>query len=234
MSNPFRFKQFNIVQDANPQKIGSDSMLLGAWTKGDYKRILDIGTGTGILALMMAQHHPNATITAIEPQIESFEEAVLNFKSSPFSNRILPIQSKLQQFGSMEKFDLIISNPPYFSNSFLSNDNSRNKARHTVDLSTNELYENASELLSETGYFNVITPFDSEKEHIERAFDNDLFIKKILHTQKVDGTKIRSLISFSFEDVEPEISSMIVKDSSNNYSDEYIRLTKEFYFKELQ
>jgi tRNA1Val (adenine37-N6)-methyltransferase len=233
MANPFRFKQFNIVQEANPQKIGSDSMLLGAWTKGEYKRILDIGTGTGILALMMAQSHPNGNVTAIEPQASSYEEAVQNFKASPFSDRILAIQSRLQQFGSMDKFDLIICNPPYFSNSFLSEDNGRNSARHTIDLRVDELYEYGAELLSETGNMNVILPFESETEHIERAFDNNLFIKKILHTQKVNGTKIRSLISFSFEDVEPEISSLLVKDSKNKYSDEYIQLTKEFYFKDL-
>jgi len=96
------------------------------------------------------------------------------------------------------------------------------------------LYQNASELLSPEGHLNVIVPFISESEHIERVFDNGLFIKKIMHTQKVDGTKIRSLISFSFDDIEPEISSIVVKDSSNNYSKEYIELTKAFYFKELQ
>ena len=232
-SKPFKFKQFEIIQEANPQKVGTDSMLLGALSTGDFNRILDIGTGTGILALMMAQQCKSANITAIEPDLSSIQEATLNFKNSIFSDRILAIQSTLQQFGSLDKFDLIISNPPYFDGTYLSEDIDRNRARHDDGLRADELYEYVSDLLAENGRFNVIIPFDIETEHIERAFDNDLFIQTITHTLSPDGNKKRSIISFGFEDVEPEVSELLVKNAQNEYSQAYINLTKDFYFKDL-
>ena len=232
-SKPFKFKQFEIIQEANPQKVGTDSMLLGAWTTGDFSRILDIGTGTGILALMLAQKYKQANITAIEPDLASVQEATLNFKNSNFSERILAIQTSLQQFGSLDKFDLIISNPPYFDGTFLSQDIHRNRARHQDNLRIDELYECAAELLSVNGRFNVIIPFDIETEHIERAFDQDLFIQEITHTLSPDGSKKRSLISFGFEDVDPKIDQILVKNNKNQYSQDYIDLTKDFYLKDL-
>jgi tRNA1Val (adenine37-N6)-methyltransferase len=231
-SNPFKFKQFEIIQNANPQKVGTDSMLLGAWSKGNFKRILDIGTGTGILALMMAQKFDAAEITAIEPNPSS-QEALLNFRASIFSDRILSINSTIQQFGSIDKFDLIICNPPYFNGTYLSEQEDRNTARHTLNLPAFELFESAADLLSAEGRFNLVIPFDIETEYIERAFDHDLFIQEILHTLSPNGTKKRSLISFGFEDVAPAITELLVKDAANNYSAKYIALTKDFYFKEL-
>ena len=232
-SRPFKFKQFEIIQEANPQKVGTDSMLLGAWTKGNFNRILDIGTGTGILALMLAQKYTDANITAIEPDLTSIQEATLNFKNSIFSDRILAIQTSLQQFGSLDKFDLIISNPPYFDGTYLSEDANRNRARHQDNLRVDELYECAADLLSEEGRFNIIIPFDMETEHIERAFDQDLFIQEITHTLSPDGSKKRSLISFGFEDVDPIIDQLVVKNEKNQYSQDYISLTKDFYLKDL-
>ena len=233
MSRPFQFKQFTITQDVNPQKVGTDSVLLGAWTSGDYSRILDIGTGTGILALMMAQTFENAEITAIEPDLQSLNEAKLNFNESIFSNRIMAIHAPLQSFGAIEKYDLIICNPPYYDGSYISEDPNRNRARHTSELRIDELYEFASDLLSEDGKMNVIVPYTEETEHIERAFDNDLYVQKILHTVKSDGSKKRTLISFGFEEIDPDVRQMLVKDENNNYSKEYIELTEAFYTKDL-
>ncbi len=229
----FRFKEFEIIQAINSQKVGVDSMLLGAWTTGDYKRILDIGTGTGILALMQAQQNPVASITAIEPHLASLNEAITNFKNSKYAHNLLGIHTNLQSFGSMDKFDLIITNPPYFENAFLSEDQNRNRARHTNDLPIHEIYECVADLLAEEGTFNIIVPFDIETTHIERAFDNGLFIKRILHTKRDDGEIKRSLISFSFDEVDPILEEMIVKHSDNSYSKEYITLTKNFYSKDL-
>lgn len=232
-SKPFRFKEFQIIQEANPQKVGTDSMLLGAWTSGEFHRILDIGTGTGILALMMAQKYPKAQITAIEPDLASQQESMINFKASKFSDRILGIQCDIQTFGSMDKFDLIISNPPYYNGTYLSDDQERNNARHDFNLPAHELFESVSELLQPMGLFNLIIPFDNEREYIERAFDNDLFVQKITHTIRTNGEKKRSLISFGFQDLEPQVEELLVKDNQNNYSAEYINLTKQFYLKEL-
>lgn len=234
MSKPFRFKQFTIHQAINPQKVGTDSMLLGAWVEGNFNRILDIGTGTGILALMMAQKNTAAQITAIEPDLDSVEEAKENFLSSPFSGRIMAINTALQHFGSLDKFDLIISNPPYFENAFLSEDEDRNRARHTQELPVHELYECVADLLNEDGVFALIIPFEEEENHLKRAFYKDLFAKKIMRTVREDGSFKRSLIQFSFEEREEVyVDKLLVKGSDNRYSERYIEMTKDFYYKDL-
>ena len=229
----FKFKHFEIQQAINAHKVGTDSMLLGALAKGNFTRILDIGTGTGILALMAAQNHPKASVTAIEPDLPSYEEAINNFQNSPFSDRILGINSTLQYFGSMEKFDLIISNPPYFQNAYLSEDPDRNRARHTSDLPIYELYEFAADLLAEGGEMHVIIPFELETTHVERAFDNDLFVKKVVHSISPNGTTKRSILVFSEEEVDPEVSQFQIRQNDGNYTSEYKELTKEFHGVEL-
>lgn len=238
MSNSFKFKQFDIIQVSNPLKVGTDSMLLGAWTAATQKstsiqRILDIGSGTGILALMMAQSFPLSNITAIEPDQDSFQEAVLNFANSQFSGQIMSIQSTLQQFGAIEKFDLIISNPPYYNGTFISLDDAKNKARHQQELNVSELYEYGADLLTEKGMMNVVIPITELSEHLERAFDHDLFLQQILISTKENGEKKRAFLSFGFNDIEPIETTMLVKNASNQYSNEYIELTKDFYLKSL-
>lgn len=163
MSQPFKFKQFSIQQAHNSHKIGTDSMLLGAWVNGNFNSILDIGTGTGILALMLTQKNPLAQVVAIEPHFESWQEAQSNFLAAPFNNKPLAIQTKLQDFNTTQQFDLIITNPPYFQNAFLSEDVDRNRTRHTVELPLEELYENVKNLLADHGIFACVIPFDEEK-----------------------------------------------------------------------
>ena len=233
MSQPFKFKHFTILQESNTQKVGTDSMLLGAWVTGKFNRILDIGTGTGILALMMAQKNPEASITAIEPDLESLSEAQINFSHSTFKNQLLAIHTPLQSFGAIDKFDLIITNPPYFENSFLSEDTDRNRARHTNDLPIHELYGSAAELLTDNGSLAIVIPSDLEYEHFKRAAFEDLFPFKILRTISPNGNFKRTLIQFSFEDTEPIETTLLVKDDKGNYSKEYIEMTKEFYGKDL-
>lgn len=235
MSRPFTFKQFTIHQEANAQKVGSDSMLLGAWIQGKFNRILDIGTGTGILALMLAQKNPTATVTAIEPDLESLNEAHANFQSSKFSHQFLAVHARLQEFGALEKFDLIVCNPPYFENSFLSKNEDRNRARHNDDLAVHELYEHAADLLTESGKLAIVIPSDEEFNHLKRAALEDLFPSKILRTIREDGTYKRSLITFSIDDsIDPKTNELLVKNKKNQYSDAYIELTKDFYLKDLK
>lgn len=241
MSRPFKFKQFSVHQSANSQKVGTDSMLLGAWVGAHYNRILDIGTGTGILALMMAQKNPKASITAIEPDFDSYQEACLNFQQSPFKTQLLAINSPLQQFGSIEKFDLIICNPPYFENAYLSDNKDRNRTRHTNDLPVFELYEHAADLITVQGHFALIIPHNEEDNHLQYASKEGFIAQKILRTVREDGTFKRSLIQFGIDsavinstaEIEVEITTILVKDSSNRYSEEYIQLTKHFYSKDL-
>jgi tRNA1Val (adenine37-N6)-methyltransferase len=233
MSSDFQFKQFKIKQQINPQKVGTDSMLLGAWSNGHFKRILDVGTGTGILALMLAQQNPEAIVTAIEPDANSLLEAEENFSNSPFKSNIQGILSTLQNFQTDDLYDLIICNPPYFENSTLSENPLKNSVRHNLLLKPEELYTHASSLLSDNGFVNVIIPFDIEKTHISSAEKNKLFPFKILRTIRDTGEMKRSLISFSFSKVQPEETKMIVKFSDNFYSKEYVELTKDFYLKDL-
>ena len=233
MSSCFQFRQFSIKQEINSQKVGTDSMLLGAWTSSNFKHILDIGTGTGILALMMAQKNPDAKIFAIEPDKDSCLEASLNFANSVFSKRINPVSTSLQEFTSTEKFDLIICNPPYFENSTLSEDEARNRARHTTSLPIPDLYKKVSHLLEQQGRFNLIIPFEQESAHVKAAEKEHLYPVEILRTKREDNIFKRSLISFSNSKESMKEEAIVVKFSNNKYSKEYISITKDFYLKDL-
>ncbi len=233
MSQPFKFKQFSIQQEYNSHKIGTDSMLLGAWVTGNFNSILDIGTGTGILALMLAQKNPSAQIVAIEPHFESMQEAQLNFLAAPFIKKPLAVQTKLQDFKTSHRFDLIITNPPYFQNGFLSEDIDRNRTRHAIELPLNELYSNVKNLLSEIGIFACVIPYDEEKNHVVVAEKFGLFPTKILRTLREDEIPKRSLLQFSKNQETPELTTLLVKNANNQYSTAYIELTKDFYFKDL-
>lgn len=235
MSKPFNFKKFTISQKLNSQKVGTDSMLLGAWVEGNFHSILDIGTGTGILALMMAQKFEHAKIVAIEPEEFSFQEAKENFERSIFKNSITSFCATLQNFKSQEKFDLIISNPPYFSNSTLSKNQSKNNARHNLHLNFDDLIEYAVNLLSDQGIIAVIVPAESQKSLLEISERHHLYPNKILHTIKDDRTKVRSLIQLTKSKPQNiDMKEMIVKHSDNTYSAEYIEMTKDFYGKDLK
>jgi len=233
MTQPFHFNQFTIQQKINPQKVGTDSMLLGAWSCGTYNFILDIGTGTGILALMLAQQNPTSKIIAIEPDEDSINEAIVNFTGSRFNQQIIAIKSSLQDFKMNEKFDLIISNPPYFENSFLSESNDKNRARHTNSLPINIFYEKAKEFLKENGNLNLILPFDLESIHLREAEKYGFYPEKIIRTKRENGEYKRTLISYSLAKKSYSEKEMIVKYSDNSYSKEYIEMTKDFYKKKL-
>jgi tRNA1Val (adenine37-N6)-methyltransferase len=230
----FKLKQFDLKQTDSLQKMGSDSMLLGASITGDYKNILDVGTGTGILALMMAQKNSEANIFAIEPHLESFEEAKFNFNTSQFNNRLSAEHCKLQTFTTDQRFDLILSNPPYFENSTLGDNVKRNTARHTVNLSISDFYEFNSKLLSETGILTLIFPADLLKIHTDIAEKFNLYPIKNISVVKDNNKAIRHIISYSFNKVESIIEdSITIALSNGRYSEDYIEITKDFYTHDL-
>jgi tRNA1Val (adenine37-N6)-methyltransferase len=229
----FKFKEFSITQTVNAQKVGTDSMLLGASIVGEYKNILDIGTGTGILALMLAQKNPNANITGIEIEFKSTEEARNNFLKSPFHQNLKAIHSSLQAFTYEEKFDLIITNPPYFDGSYLSSDTLKNQARHTNNLSTNELYMYSEAALTQNGKLALIIPISEEENHLLMAEKVGLYPAEILRTVRDDGQYKRSIITYVKQKSVLKESTLLVKDKNNKYSEAYIELTKPFYFKSL-
>lgn len=208
-------------------------MLLGAWSEGSFSKILDIGTGTGMLALMMAQKNPQALITAIEPNEDFLNEAISNFSSTAFSGRIESENCSLQHYKTTDKFDLILTNPPYFENSSRSENELRNDARHTETLPIRTIYECAAKLLAAEGELNLVFPHDIEARHFEEAGRCDLHPCRILRTTRDDGQLKRTLVSYKFGNSATTESTMIVKHSDNRYSDEYIRITEPFYAKSL-
>jgi tRNA1Val (adenine37-N6)-methyltransferase len=230
----FKLKQFDLKQTDSLQKMGSDSMLLGASLIGEYNKILDIGTGTGILALMMAQKNPFANVNAIEPHNLSFLEAKHNFENSQFNQRLSVENTTLQNYKTQQKFDLIISNPPYYENSTLSKKNNRNSARHTIDLPIIDFYKYSANLLSENGILHLIFPAELQKKHIKYAKINGLYPQKIINVIKENQKVIRNIISFSFSiNNSIQTESIIISLTNGKYSNKYIELTKDFYAHDL-
>lgn len=232
---PFRFKQFEIHQQQSAMKVGTDGVLLGAWANiKDSKRVLDIGTGTGLIALMMAQRNENALIDAVEIDKNSYEEAKYNFDISKWSNRLSVFHSSIQDFANKitEKYDFIISNPPYFINSTKSDKATKNQVRHTDSLSFEDLLTAVNQLLTSDGKFCIILPF-SEGE----VFYNLAKAKEIHCTKKVKirGREFkpieRLLMEFSKEKKSYEENNLTIQNSPkrHDYTEDYVNLTKDFY-----
>lgn len=213
-------------------KIGTDGVLLGAWANAENpKKILDIGTGTGLILLMLAQRFHEAHLTGIEIDKNAFEEAEFNISESIFKKRCCVFHSSLQEFQSDEKFDLIVSNPPFFDWTH-KEDSSRNTARQQTDLTFDQLLFHSEKLLSNYGKFAVIIPFDSEEKFIKSAKNLNLFPNKITHIKGNENTPIkRSLLLFSRNNSEVETDELIIEISRNVYTEDYISLTKDFYLK---
>ena len=218
-------------------KIGTDGVLLGAWTpiENNPISILDVGSGTGILSLMLAQRCAAEQIDAIEIDEEAYEQCVENFENSPWSDRLFCFHAGFDEFieDPEDEYDLIISNPPFFTEDYYSNDKKRDLARFTNSLSFEELIEGTSLLLSENGVFSVIIPFKEEENFIKIARDFDLFPIKITRVKGTPTTEIkRSLMAFSFvRSKNYSIEELIIETDRHQYTAEYIDLTKDFYLK---
>lgn len=168
MKNRFDFKQFSICQDQCGMKVGTDGVLLGAWADGG-RRILDIGTGTGIIALMMGQRFPDAAIDAIEIDHDACLQAADNIAATPFADRIRVHECPIQHFQPGILYDAIVSNPPYFINSMKNPNKKRTTARHTDTLSPRDLFIAAERLLDENGIFSIIIPTDYAEQFISES-----------------------------------------------------------------
>ncbi|MFD1551054.1 methyltransferase [Putridiphycobacter roseus] len=229
----FQFKQFSIEQKVNAHKVGTDSMLLGAWVKGNFSNILDIGTGTGILALMQAQKNPLAKVIGIESNALSCAEAKGNFANSPFDKRMSAVCTKLQDFNIAQPFDLIIANPPYFVDAYLGKETAKNQARHTINLSIEALYKHAERLLHATGQLSVVIPSSVKEMHFKVAAQYGLFPADILVILSEDKTTIRHLITFNRAASKPIENTMIAKYNNGMYSKAYVTLTVDYHDREL-
>ena len=233
----FKFKQFSVQDNKSAMKIGTDAVLLGAWCPVDDnpKRILDIGAGTGILSLMMAQRTNADQIDAIEIDEDAFEECVENFENSPFSDRLFCYHAELDEFVQEpeDEYDLIICNPPFFAETVKSNNLQRDLARFQDAMPFEDLIDAADLLLTEDGIFAVIIPFSEEQRFISLCADVDLYPTKATRVRGSQTSEIvRTLLAFKRYEVPLILASeLAIEINRHEYTDEYINLTKDFYLK---
>lgn len=232
----FQFKQFNIQQDKCAMKIGTDGVLLGAWCPIDNNpfSVMDIGAGTGILSLMLAQRSNAQQIDAIEIDENAYEQCVENFEASPWSDRLFCFHAGLDEFVDEpeDEYDIIISNPPFYTENYKTDNEQRDLARFQDALPFEELIEAADVLLSENGIFAVILPFSEEDKFIALAKEVDLFPFKITRVKGTPTTEIkRSLLAFSRMEKAIAIDELVIETARHLYTKEYISLTKDFYLK---
>jgi len=215
-------------------KVGIDGVLLGAWTSVENgKKLLDIGSGTGLIALMLAQRS-KSSVKAIDIEESAVLQAIENVQQSPFSDRVEVKQISLQDFAKTtdERFDLVVSNPPYFINSLKTPVQNRTTARHTDTLTHEELIENAIKLLMPTGRICIILPVLEGLQCIEFAESKGLYCsKKVNVYPKPDIEVKRLLLEFSLQKTEMKVSELVIEIERHHYSPEFTELAKEFYLK---
>jgi tRNA1Val (adenine37-N6)-methyltransferase len=232
-NNYFRFKQFTIQQDKSVFKVGTDGVLLGACAnlKGS-NRILDIGSGTGLISIMIAQKF-NAEIVTIEPDYNSYLQTCENIKLCKWNNRIKTVNISFQEFSlsCIEKFDLIITNPPYFRDSLENPDPKKSVARHDNSLSSYEILSGSSKILSGTGILQLILPYAEGNLFIAEARDFDFFCNSIVKIKPVPSGKIKRLIlEFGREKKQVKEKFLTIeKGNRHDFTEEYKDLTRDFY-----
>lgn len=237
MSNkPFQFKEFKIHQDKTAMKVGTDGVLLGAWvkTKSAYFSVLDIGAGTGLIALMLAQKSNAEVIDAIELNDEAYEQTVENFELSNWGDRLFCYHASLQEFVDEieDEYDLIVSNPPFYTSTYKELSEDRAMARHTESLTYNELLAGTSKLLSAIGSCAFIIPFSEEENFIKIASENNLFPNRITNVKGTENSPIkRSLLQLSFQETTVKKTELIIEIERHKYTQNYIDLVQDYYLK---
>lgn len=256
----FKFKQFTIHQDRTAMKVGTDGVLLGAWAPiaPTTNKLLDIGTGTGLIALMLAQRltqckmqnakctndaeksnlwreNHELKIDAIDIDLSSIEQATENIKSSPFAVYITTHHTSLQEHTTTEKYDAIVCNPPYFVASLKCPDANRTQARHTDSLSFDDLLQHSARLLNPEGSLSVILPINEGNQLIELAPKYGFSLTQLVHVHPTPTSEPKRLlmhfIKQSTENSSIINSKLTIELARHQYTPEYIALTKNFYLK---
>lgn len=233
MATPyFKFKQFTVYHDRCAMKVGTDGVLLGAWAPVDnVEKTLDVGTGTGLIALQLAQRNREMKITAIDIDSDAAMQAQENISRSPWADRVEVICCDFRNYAPSERFNLIVSNPPYFVDALKCPDKQRNAARHTDTLSYDVLFFHAADLLCEHGIVSLIIPSEIEKTVREIAQNYHFYPVKCLRVVTKPGKPCRRvLLNFSLQQPDScQEGTLCIEHEHHNYTPEYIALTKDFY-----
>lgn len=242
----FRFKQFKIEQDRCAMKVGTDGVLLGAWAQGGC-RILDIGSGTGLISLMMAQRFPEAEVVGIDMDADACGQARENVMASPFLDRVEVVCCRLQDFGGASEtaealetaeglkaagvFDAIVSNPPFFVDSLKNPDSKRTMARHTDSLPFRDLFAGVKRLLSDEGVFSAIVPAEVVGQFVAESCMLGFYLIRKCGVKTVERKlPKRFMLSFAKHRISPyEECVETMMDSQGNRSEWYRKITEEFY-----
>ena len=237
MTDVFKFKQFEIAQERCAMKVGTDGVLLGAWVQPTTEAysVLDIGAGTGVIGLMMAQRFSEAHIEAIEIDADAFEQTVENFENSPWGDRLFCFHASFQEYFQEveEEYDLIISNPPYHLATQKTADDAKNLARFEDALPFEHLLYGAKQLLAKEGTFAVVIPYEQEDRFLDIAVEVQLFPVSITHVKgHKDAAIKRSLLQLQHQPVEEiQLSELVIEIERHQYTSDYIDLVKDFYLK---
>ena len=225
---PFRFKKISVNQSEKVFRVGTDAVLLGVLSSVENrKNILEIGTGSGVVSLMLSQRNPDAEILALDINEEAAKLAAENFKNSVFHQRLKAIHQDFKNFETEKKYDFIISNPPYFEKNNSAKDV---LARQQTELSFENLIKKSAEILSKSGLFSVIIPYENGDYFEKKCFDNKLFLyQKITIFGIKNSVPKRLILEFGFEEKDCKESELIIEDSPRKFSQEYLELTKDFH-----
>ena len=236
MSNTwFHFKQFTIQQEHAAMKVGTDGVLLGAWASvpGPQSRVLDVGCGTGLIALMLAQRTKFVAVDALEIDPLSAGQAKENFQNSPWKERIQCIQSSFQDYSSQcnKRYDLIICNPPFFSDSSKTPSKELNLARHDDSLSLEDIFRGSASLMKKTTIISLILPSEKESHAMDLSTEHKLYCNRLTRVKPAPGKSTkRVLMEFSYipgKTIEDELT--IETEIRHMYSDRFKNLVDEFY-----
>lgn len=237
----FAFKRFTVFHDKCAMKVGTDGVLLGLLANISHveqqedARVLDIGTGTGLVALIAAQRLPNAQITAIEIEPNSAEQARENFEASPFAARLRVVQGKVQEYFTDIRHNLILCNPPFYNGTLTSPDDKRTMARHALSLTFDELAHSASRLLAERGKFVVIIPSYAEEQMTTCCAEYGLVLNEITKVYpNADKEFKRVVLQYSREETELTENKLLIDDPPGYKSAEFKALVEEYYIGPLK
>lgn len=224
----FKFQKFVVQQKPEVFSVGTDAVLLGALADGsNAHHALEVGAGTGIISLMLAQRFPKLRIKAVDVNEAAAQLSEKNFQQSPFKERLSVVCADFKSFSPAHEFDLIFSNPPYFE------PNASEKAaiaRQTRLLNFKDLIKKSQQLLSPQGRLSVIIPIEAETEFVELANNNTLYLKRKVNVRGIEEGKIRRVVlEFTRAREDTDISELVIEKSPRVYSDQYLELTKDFH-----